>query len=171
MRWTQWIWTAALVAACVGQANGQFGCRGCGGGQSNSQYLSGDACYSPPGYAGGIASSGCSGYCGPSRSCCDNAWAGYCCHHAKVQAFLTRIGTPKVRCYPCGPQTMTAVADDLHYPDGMVPSKQSTPTVAPPKPLPPVPPTPANETGRTTATKPRVSPQNASAMPRQRWSR
>jgi hypothetical protein len=168
MRWTQWIWTAAIVAACVGQANGQFGCRGCGGGQSNPMYLSGEACYSPPGYAGGIATSGCSGYCGPSRTCCDNAWAGYCCHHAKVQAFLTRVGVPKVRCYPCAPQ---AVAPATGYFGDTAPTTQPAPTAAPIRPLPPVNPTPSGDTDQTMSAKPRVSSQDASAMRCQRLPR
>jgi hypothetical protein len=169
MRWTDWILTAAMVAVCVGQANGQSGCRGCGGGtaawQSNSMYLAGEACLSPPGYAGGIAMSGC--YCGPSQPCCDNAWAGYCCHHAKVQAFLTRIGVPKVRCYPGSPKAVMPAAGCVECPD---PTEQPTPTVAPIRPLPPVPPVPATKTSRTLSPEPQAPSEDALRMPQQRWS-
>jgi hypothetical protein len=96
MRWTGWIMAAAMIAGCAGQASAQFGCSGCAGGwapwQANWAYLSGEACCSPPGYSGGAICPG------PCRSCCDNAWDGYCCHHARVQAWAYRVGVPKAPC-------------------------------------------------------------------------
>lgn len=132
MRLTQWILTAAIAAICVGQANGQSGCPGCGGGSAAGQpdlmSLSGEACCSPPGYAGGLTGPGCC--CGPSRPCCGNAWAGYCCHHAKVQAFLSRVGVPKVRAYPGAPKETMPVAP-CPCVEHSIPTAQPTPTVAP----------------------------------------
>jgi hypothetical protein len=37
------------------------------------------------------------GCCENTHPCCNNAWAGYCEHRAKVQAFWAKVGTPR----PC----------------------------------------------------------------------
>jgi hypothetical protein len=96
MRWIAMILTAAFVAASVGSASGQqTGCAGQNGKtplrQAAPSSLDGAPCYSPPGYA---LAPGC---CEFSRRCCDNAWAGYCEHRARVESFWARVGVPKAR--------------------------------------------------------------------------
>ena len=58
-------------------------------GQTAGWALDGDICGTPAGYC---LAPGCCEY---SRHCCDNAWAGYCQHRAKVDAFWSRVGGPK----------------------------------------------------------------------------
>ena len=96
MRWTGWILTA-IVVGYVGVASGQPICTECGGRSLAWQALSGEACCSPPGLALS-AWRGPSCCCTNQRPCCDNAWDGYCEHHARVQAFWTQVGVPKHRC-------------------------------------------------------------------------
>jgi hypothetical protein len=98
MRWTGWILTA-IVVGYVGVASGQPTCTECGGRSLAWQALSGEACCSPPGLALS-AWRGPNCCCTNQRPCCDNAWDGYCEHHARVQAFLTQVGVPKYRCSP-----------------------------------------------------------------------
>ncbi|MEN6452423.1 MAG: hypothetical protein ABFC96_18195 [Thermoguttaceae bacterium] len=98
MRSTPWILAAALVAFIGSTADGQP-CTGCGAvstGHGGRWSLGCDACCAPPGYC---LAPGCCEY---QRHCCDNAWAGYCEHRSRVQAFWSRVGVPKNRCEPTG---------------------------------------------------------------------
>ena len=103
MRWIGVILTAAIVAGFVGSASGQqSGCAGCNGktpfGHASPWSMDGAPCCSPPGYT---LVPGCCEY---SRHCCDNAWAGYCEHRARVESFWARVGVPKPRrCRPLRP--------------------------------------------------------------------
>jgi hypothetical protein len=141
MRWTGWI-LAAIVVACAGPAcGGQPGCVGCGGGLGGWQgcqgALCGEACCSPPGYSGYTGSPSC---CVNPRPCCNNAWDGYCEHHAKVQAFWARVGTPKPSCCRPSPQPRVLM---MSCSDRAASTVQQTPTVAPVSASPTVPPTPS----------------------------
>ena len=96
MRWIGVVWTAAMVAGFAGSAGGQqSGCAGCNGKTSFAHAspwaMDGAPCCSPPGYT---LVPGC---CEGSRHCCDNAWAGYCDHRARVESFWARVGVPKPR--------------------------------------------------------------------------
>lgn len=97
MRWMYWVSMTVLICGLVDSALGfQPGC-GCQNsaavGQPSYAALSGEACCSPAGYA---LTPGCCEY---SRPCCNNAWAGYCAHRAKVDAFWSRVGVPRsARC-------------------------------------------------------------------------
>jgi len=147
MRWTGWI--LAIVVGYTGQASGgQPGCVGCGGEsagwQASQGALSGEACCSPPGYSGHTANAGCC-YVN-SRPCCDNAWDGYCEHHARVQAFWSRVGVPKTRCYPSAMPRMPM----RPYSECSAPTVQRTPAVAPVPASPSVSPTPSDEAFRGT---------------------
>lgn len=79
---------SGLIVACMAVAANAADC-GCGG-MSKQSYnaLSGPPCYSPPGC---YLAPGCC-ECPPSP--CDNAWAGYCQHKARVQAYFAKVGTP-----------------------------------------------------------------------------
>ena len=70
--------------------------RGDGGGPMGHWALGCDACCSPCGYC---LAPGCCEY---QRHCCDNSWAGYCQHRARVEAFWARAGVPKLCCRPAG---------------------------------------------------------------------
>jgi len=172
MRWTGWILAATMFAGCVGQASGgQPGCAGCVGGsalwQPNVASLSGEACCSPNGYAGVSAIPGCC--CSRSQTCCDNAWDGYCDHHAKVQAFWSRVGTPKVRSCPRVQRRVPApAAPCVEYP---APTAQPTPAVTPVQPRPPVQPTPAADATPALPTEPPVPSEEASGQGHQLWVR
>jgi hypothetical protein len=112
---------------------------GCGG-MSNRSYnsLSGPPCFSPP---SGCLTPGC---CECPPTACDNAWAGYCQHKAKWQAYFTKVGTPRPAYYygnrcasPCG--TPTPAAREA-------PAEPSPKPVVSPEPdNPPLPPEPTAE--------------------------
>jgi hypothetical protein len=140
MRWTGGLIVVAafgLGLGLVGSAFGaQPGCLGC----NQSEMLSiwgAEACASPAGHA---LVPGC---CPEHRRCCDNAWAGYCDHRARVEAYWAQAGTgaPYPRCRPCR-QTMPAPCDSCET--------FSTPVVQPtPPPAVPVPaPAPAAESSK-----------------------
>jgi hypothetical protein len=188
MRATGWILATALIAGLVATANGgQSGCAGCIGAGGpwpvNVAALSGEACCSPNGYAGHSALPGCC--CTNHRPCCDNAWDGYCEHHARVQAFWTRVGTgaPVPRCCPGVPRRTLAEAyagrrcvSDCQQP---CPCQQSAPTAVPTRAAPTATPAPAVE---PTPAPPSAAPaakadetynkaDEAFRKPVQRWSR
>ena len=77
-----------MVATSLESAIGHEGCLGCNKSADGGAWC-GSACSSPNGYT---LSPGC---CANTRPCCDNAWAGYCDHRAKVQAFWAKVGTPR----------------------------------------------------------------------------
>ena len=147
MRWTGWI-LAAIVGGYAGLASGgQPGCAGCGAGSAGWQAyqgaLGGEACYSPPGYSSGYMAH--PGNCGANqRPCCNNAWDGYCEHHARVQAFWTQVGVPKTRCCPAVMPRMPMTPCS----ECSAPTVQRTPAVAPLPALPSTPPTPSDEAFR-----------------------
>lgn len=93
MRWMCWIAAMMLLGVFSGMAQGagaDCGCRGAAPmGLPSYAALCGGACCSPTGFA---LSPGCCEYAKP---CCENAWAGYCEHRAKVDAFWSRVGVPK----------------------------------------------------------------------------
>ncbi len=109
MRWTGWILAIAVGWASV--ADGQSCCRRSGG--CLTGYfgpLSGEACCSPPGFSVSAWPGPCCCYANPCP-CCDNAWDGYCAHHARAQAFWAQVGVPKncgscCRCAPSRTQAM-----------------------------------------------------------------
>jgi hypothetical protein len=136
----------ALAAAFVGVAASGANAQGCGcTNQANNAALSGPPCSAPNGYT---LAPGC---CFEYRPCCDNAWAGYCEQHAKMQAFWAGVGTPRpwtplfapnppkaVRCgRPCvQPCSQPAPAPAAAAP--VQPKAESHPIPAPtPAPLPP----------------------------------
>jgi hypothetical protein len=114
------------------------------GGMSNRSYqsLSGPPCFSPLNLAPGCCE------CPPSA--CDNAWAGYCQHKAKWQAYFAQVGTPRAGCYSscrsgrcassCGTPT-PAVREVPASPAETTP----TPAVSAGPEEPPLPPLPAAE--------------------------
>ncbi len=90
MRLMAFVLAAAMIAGSWATAIGGEGCLACGK-SVGSMALCGPACSSPNGYT---LSPGC---CENTQPCCNNSWDGYCEHHAKVQAFWARVGTPR----PC----------------------------------------------------------------------
>jgi hypothetical protein len=85
MRSTVWV-LMALVGLAASAAEGQAGCTNCKG--KLPPGLDAEACAAPGGFC---LEPGC---CEESRRCCDNAWAGYCDHRARVDAFWSRVGVP-----------------------------------------------------------------------------
>ena len=161
MRWTPWILAAAIVAGSVGPAaGGQPGCPGCNGGMAGGpmgQWALGcDACCAPCGYC---LAPGCCEY---QRHCCDNSWAGYCQHRARVEAFWARAGVPKLRCRPAGCWGAPMAACPEGPPAGVppmpaarpAPRLEPRPAVEPLPPLPPAPPRPLCRRRRPRATSP-----------------
>lgn len=103
MRWTGGVFAAmVLVVGTTGTAPaGQPGCMNCNRTAANSPWAA-EACAAPAGFT-------CTpGSCEERRPCCDNAWDGYCEHHARVQAFWACVGTSHKANYqmPCQPYTM-----------------------------------------------------------------
>jgi hypothetical protein len=105
---------AVLVAVIVGLAapvaGHESGCAQCNRnttvGQTTGWALDAEAGRTPPGYS---LTPGC---CEWSRPCCDNAWAGYCEHRAKVDAFWSRVGGAKPTCRAAAcRQAMPAACD------------------------------------------------------------
>jgi hypothetical protein len=177
MRWTRWI--LAIVVGFAGTASGgQPACNGCGGGSAGWQAyagdLSGEAGCSPPGFTGPIASRGCGCCCVNHQPCCNNAWDGYCEHHAKVQAFLSRVGMPKTRCYagtmsaaPMRSCSACSVATTQPAPPSAQPAPRAVQPTPPPAPLPP---SPASPPPSTTPPPPRPV-DNALRATGQLWVR
>jgi hypothetical protein len=137
MRATSWVIAAAVIGLASPAAGHPSGCAGCNRGQAAgptaSWALDAEACATPPGYT---LAPGC---CEESRHCCDNAWAGYCEHRAKVEAFWARVGTAKPYCRPAGCRP-TSMAPCAEHPAKAV---QPTPAVPPDTVAPP--PAPATE--------------------------
>lgn len=153
MRGTGWILAAAIVAGCVGMSFGGEPCVGCGGGggqgfgQPGIAALSGDACFSPNGFAGyaPICAEGC-----PDRPCCQNAWDGYCERKARIKAWGPQngVGLPRVWCGPfirrveCAPGSSCA-APSCSTPSA--PKREPTSSAGPVRRVPAVSPTGAAE--------------------------
>lgn len=98
MRWTGCLLATVVMGLAPPVFGGQPGCASCNGGAANvwvTRGLGGEACFSPCGYE---LVPGC---CEDVRHCCDNAWAGYCDHRARVDAFWAKVGMPKA--YGHGP--------------------------------------------------------------------
>ena len=140
MRWTSWI-LAAMVVGLAGPAGGnQPGCTDCSRGPrvkpSVMRALDAEACCWTPGCS---LAPDCSDN---ARHCCDNAWAGYCEHRAKVEAFWARVGTSGTcaRSKPCRKPAAAPCSADISYP---TPTIQPKPAIAPQNletaPEPPVP--------------------------------
>lgn len=137
MRATDWV-IVAVVIGLAGPAAGQpTGCAVCNRGQAKGPNASwafdAEACATPPGYS---LAPGC---CEQSRHCCDNAWAGYCEHRAKVEACWARVGTPKPHGRPtiCRPAPMAPYCEN---PAAAVAPTPANPPAAPspsPAPAPP----------------------------------
>jgi hypothetical protein len=129
MRWTSWILAVTVIGLAGPAAGYQPGCVGCNGGMTAQQGLDAEACASPGDYC---LTPGC---CEDHRPCCDNAWAGYCDHRAKVEAFWARVGAPKScgRGKICRP---TPVASDVPCPCSTE-TMQPTPAVPAPTPAKP----------------------------------
>ena len=130
MRWTGWIFVVAVIGLAGSAAGYQPGCVGCSHGTTAGPW-SAEACASPAGYA---LAPGC---CEPHRRCCDNAWAGYCDHRARVEAFWSRVGTPAAyaRSRPCrqAPMVPCTISEPCSVSD---PVMQPTPTEPTPAPMP-----------------------------------
>ena len=146
MRWTIGILALAVIAMADRAVGGQPGCTSCNRGTTaDSWSLRGwdaEACASPGGYS---LTPGC---CEDHRRCCDNAWAGYCDHRARVEAFWTRVGTPR-SCYRAGPCRHLPLADSI--PCEPCTSDAAQPMPADPTPAPadmPTPPAVPDKTGR-----------------------
>ncbi len=157
MRWSGWILAAAVVGY-AGVASGQPGCVGCGGRSAAWLALSGEAGCSPPGYSlsAWVGPRCC---CANQQPCCDNAWDGYCEHHARVQAFWAQVGVPKCRCCPAAmprmqmrvytvcPECSPSANQPTASPSAVQPTPSLAPIPAPSKeapksPLPPIPDSP-----------------------------
>jgi hypothetical protein len=146
MRSTEWILAAVVVGctsvAAVGQPCG-YQCGGCWAGWGP---LSGEPCCSPPAYSVSAWRGPCCCWANP-QPCCNNAWDGYCTHHARAQAFWAQVGVPKTRCcYPCVTPRMQGGVSEA-CPEGSAPIAQSTPSpaaVAPAGPAPNAQPAPSH---------------------------
>jgi len=186
MQWTGWV-LAVMAMGYASVASGQGGCSGCSGyyrGTAAWAALSGPPGCSPP----GLSLSAWNGpvcCCANQNPCCDNAWDGYCAHHARVQAFWTRVGTgaPAPRCCPGVPRRTLAEAyagrrcvSGCQQP---CPCQQSAPTAVPTRAAPTATPAPAVE---PTTAPPSAAPaakadetynkaDEAFRKPVQRWSR
>jgi hypothetical protein len=135
MRWTGWVLAVAVLGLAGPAAGYQPGCASCNGGM-NVGFLGAEPCAGPPGYC---LAPGC---CEDHRYCCDNAWAGYCEHRARVDAFWARVGQPNA--YGC---RRTCVQAPMPcYCSGepsATPVMQPTPATRPTPALQPIPATPA----------------------------
>ncbi len=138
MQWTSRILIVGILCAASSATGYQPGCANCNAGLSKPSWnyhgMDAEACASPCGYS---LAPGC---CEDTRHCCDNAWAGYCEHRARVDAFWYRVGAPgwcgrgknscqapMMPCQSCAAATM----------DATHPTPAAAPT-APPVPAPPV---------------------------------
>lgn len=153
MRWTGCLLATALIGLAYPALGGQPGCAGCNGGAADVWVMRGlgaEACASPCGHA---LVPGCGE---DTRHCCDNAWAGYCDHRARVDAFWAKVGSPgacgrgyysrPVRGVPCNTCSSSAPCDAS-------PTPAMKPVPASPTPEPeaaPMPPTPADKASRAT---------------------
>ena len=142
MRERSWIFVAVLIGLASPAAGHQSGGAECNGalpaGPMVSWALDAEACCTPPGYC---LSPGC---CEHSRRCCDNAWAGYCEHRAKVEAFWARVGVPK----PHGRPAACRQAPMAPCAPCSTPAVQPTPAVLPPSTSPLPPPAPPEKATR-----------------------
>jgi hypothetical protein len=145
MRWT--ICTFAITFfGWAGSLLGGTNCVGCKG-PTNSVWEC-EPCATPPGFA---LEPGC---CEEHRHCCDNAWAGYCDHRAKVDACWSQVGNAswgiRLRpcrgtnvCYSCPEKTNSCVDKTNSHQDRPMPSQgRSAPTLAPVPTEPPIAPAP-----------------------------
>jgi hypothetical protein len=141
MRWTGWIFVLAVTGLAGTAVGYQPGCAECNGGMAGGawgQALDAEPCCGRPGYC---LVPGC---CEDTRHCCDNAWAGYCEHRTRGEAFLTRVGGPCCGSRPCyrGPMTPGYAA----YPCDPA-TMQPTPAIRP-LPVPPLEPIPPDKVTR-----------------------
>lgn len=106
MRRTRTILAAAIVAVSVGSAWGQqTPCAGCSKSMIQVQPSQAELTCPPCCTMGNDC-------CETPRHCCDNAWAGYCEHRAKVDAFWSGVGVPKPRrCLFASPAASAPAAD------------------------------------------------------------
>ncbi|MGW8256150.1 MAG: hypothetical protein ACWGMZ_01560 [Thermoguttaceae bacterium] len=145
MRWLSLAFVPCLFVLLLTNGSNSFaaGCINCGGNDAASyRAYSGGACFAPPGFC---TAPGC---CQCPPSACDNAWAGYCQHKARWQAYFYNVGVPKARCGGC---CMTPVAAPCHCYEEEISEPidmQSQPTPAVKQPASPKPapaPTPTNK--------------------------
>ncbi len=164
MRWTGWLIVVGILGAAGSAVGHQPGCASCNGLSSSAWWshrgLDAEPCAFTCGY--GLAP----GCCEETRHCCDNAWAGYCEHRARVEAFWARVGTgaacghrrycqpvSPMPCYGCGGSTETGEPTRVG-PVGAGPT--------------PAPPQPAEQNGAQvaarTATRRRYWPADANSL-------
>lgn len=143
MRWMHWVSAALFLSTVVWSQsvwaiNPGCGCRTLSGdGPINYAALSGGACCSPTGFA---MAPGCCEYYKP---CCDNAWAGYCEHRQKVDAFWSRVGTPHPRVCTVPPRRAMGFTCDPDWTDAtMERTERSVSAMPPSRPTPAVRPAP-----------------------------
>jgi hypothetical protein len=154
MRSTGCLFVMVIVGLPYPAFGAQPGCASCNGGAANVWAMRGlgaEACASPCGHA---LVPGC---CEDTRHCCDNAWAGYCDHRARVDAFWAKVGTPGACGHGCFSRPVRGASCDKCSSSGNG-NASPTPAVkllpAPPKPEPPVaplPPTPSDKASRATS--------------------
>jgi hypothetical protein len=133
MQWTGGVFAAmVVVVGCVGSAGaGQPGCTNCNRTAKAGPWTA-EACAAPAGF-------GClPGCCEERRHCCDNAWAGYCEHHARVEAFWAGVGVfdkpnrQHICRYPCEPAAATPMTTQTPH---LAPTTKAQPSTT--KKLPP----------------------------------
>jgi hypothetical protein len=143
MRHAVWVISVAVLATSGYAFGGEPGCLGCSKSIQYQGVWAAEACGAPAGYT---MVPGCGE---EHRPCCDNAWAGYCEHRAKVDAFWSRVGQPgscgrgafsrPVRCEMCSEGCSTVIVQPT--PAVVTPSptpaqkEKTSPTPAPPKVL------------------------------------
>jgi len=129
----------ALIASILwlaGSTCAQAGCAGCG-----SRHCGGlDA---EPGFCPG-GFTWVPGCCEDRRPCCDNAWAGYCEHRAKVDAFWSRVGTGSNYGRRYRPGATLPCDNCLNVPTNGYPTPAAAPRAAVPLSPIPAPPVPDN---------------------------
>jgi hypothetical protein len=144
MRWTGSVLAAVVIGVAGPAAGYQPGCAGCNGGMSAGSWAQrgqdAEACASPGGHC---FAPGC---CEDTRHCCDNAWAGYCDHRAKVDAFWSHVGVPG-SCARSRPCRQAIVAPDSPCEPVSTPAIQPTPAV--PTRAPAAMPAPPDEAARS----------------------
>jgi hypothetical protein len=140
MRWMFLALTTILMGGFVDRAMAGGPCQSCNAAAKTPHYgvLCADVCCSTPAYC---LVPGC---CEDPKHCCDNAWAGYCDHRAKVDAFWSRVGTPRSG-GGCG-KVCSSGNTVTTYNCSTVESTPTQPTPA----TPPAPPTPAENSSRKT---------------------
>ena len=132
MRWTGWVLLVGVIGLTGPVAGYEPGCATCNGGPAAATRIrpgfDADPGMGPAGYC---LAPGC---CEEHHHCCDNAWAGYCEHRARVDAFWAHVGTPHANPYrrPCRAAPMA-----VSIPDSPCSSGTMHPTPATPAPTPP----------------------------------